>query len=131
MIGSGRMQLELLEDTFAIARLGPADPIPVWAVSGSLLSITRTRDELSIVCVADRVPPEVRCRRGWRCLKVEGPLDFELVGVLASLAAPLARAGVAIFVISAFDTDYVLVGEASLVHAIAALKATGHTIDEM
>lgn len=124
------MRLELLQSTFAVVRLGPADPIPGWAVDGDMLSITRTRDELSIVCDVNRVPPETTCRRGWRCLKVEGPLDFDIVGVLASLAGALARANVAIFVISTFDTDYVLVGEASLDRAVAALRAAGHTIDQ-
>src|SRR5579872_57356 len=120
------MQLDLLDGVFAVARL-PADAAtPNWAHAGDLLSITRTREELSIV--RGDVPDSVECQRGWRCLKVRGPLDFSLTGVLASLAVPLADAGVPIFVLSTFNTDYVLIPEASVQTATAALVRAGHTL---
>ena len=128
MIGSGTMRIEVLQGSFAIARLDPTESVPEWSSWGDLLSITRTREELSIVCEAAQVPPDVRCHRGWRALKVEGPLDFAMVGVLAALAEPLARASVPIFVISTFDTDYVLIGETDLERAIAALRGAGHQV---
>ncbi len=93
----GMMRLDLLPGDFAIARLGAAERVPEWAQSADFFSITRTRDELSIVCESSRAPEEVRAERGWRALKIEGPLDFLLVGVLASIAEPLARAGIPIF----------------------------------
>jgi hypothetical protein len=123
------MRLDVLSGEFAIVRLDPNVNIPAWAQPEQpteFLSITRTRDELSIVCESSQVPVELAAERGWRCLKVAGPLDFSLVGVLASLAEPLARAGIPIFSISTFDTDYLLVNAAKLEAAIAALESMGH-----
>jgi uncharacterized protein len=125
------MRLDLLRDEFAIARLDGATCVPDWARSeepAEFLSITRTCDELSIVCESARVPTGIAAERGWRCVKVEGPLDFSLVGVLAALAEPLSRAGVPIFAISTFDTDYVMLKAMNLETAIAALESAGHVI---
>lgn len=113
------MRLEILRGEFAIKKLEASAPIPVWA-TGEFVSITRTREELSIVCEAPGGE--------WRCLKVEGPLDFSLVGILASLAEPLAKAGISIFAISTFNTDHILVNAANLDRAVEALRAAGHTI---
>lgn len=90
------------------------------------MSVTRTNHEVSIVCEEMRVPPDVRAVGAWRVVEVEGPLDFTLVGVLTSLAHPLADAGVSIFAISTFDTDYLLVREAQLAAARRALTDAGH-----
>jgi hypothetical protein len=119
----------LLPGLFAVCRLD-ADAPQAWAMSGSssIVSITRTPSELSIVCAQELVPDGVRCERDWRCLSVEGPLDFSLTGVLAALLAPLAEAGVSIFALSTFDTDYLLVGAAQLDLAIEALSAAGHRV---
>src|SRR5947207_2330262 len=106
--------LLLLPDTFAICRLDAAGPIPEWAFSGDFISITRSGDELSIVCYEGAVPAGVRCEKGWRCLRVAGTLDFSLVGVLVSLTVPLAEVGVSVFAISTFDTDYLLIRETDL-----------------
>jgi hypothetical protein len=122
------MRLDLLRGEFAIARLSAADRVPEWAQSADFVSITRTSDELSIVCESSRVPHGVRAERGWRVLKIEGPLEFSMVGVLASIAGPLAGAGISIFAISTFDTDYVLVGAEKLAAAITALQAAGHQV---
>ena len=100
-------------------------PIPEWAHSG-FFSMTRTPDELSIVCNEEIVPDGVACEKGWHCLQVKGPLDFALTGILASLAAPLAEAGISIFAISTYDTDYFLVKE--LDRAIAVLFKAGHNV---
>ena len=122
------LTLFLLPETFAVCRL-PADAaLPAWALSGPFCAITRTADELSVVCVQAQVPPGVVCQPGWRCLQVAGPLDFGLTGVLASLAQPLAGAGVSIFAISTYDTDYLLTPEASLDAALAALHSAGHIL---
>jgi hypothetical protein len=121
------LRLVLLSDTFAICRLPADSPIPAWA-TGELVSITRTADELSIVCRANTVPEGVRCEPGWRCLRVAGTLNLSLVGVLASLAVPLAEAGVSVFAVSTFDTDYLLVKEASLARGIETLQAAGHWV---
>jgi hypothetical protein len=120
------MHLELLAGGYAIARLPAGAPIPEWAQEGEFVSITRTPDELSIVCA--QAPIGVQCQRDWRCFKVRGPLEFSLTGVLASLAAPLAEAGISILAISTFDTDYVLVPGIHVDEARAVLIRAGHPV---
>jgi uncharacterized protein len=122
------LKLTLLPDTLAICRLPRDADIPGWLFASDFYSITRTADELSLVCHQRDVPDDVRSDDDWRCLKVHGPLAFSMVGVMASLATPLAAAGVSIFVISTFDTDYLLVKQAHLESALAALTAAGHSI---
>lgn len=124
------LTLSLLEGTFAICRLEPDAEQPAWAITDPFYSITRTPEELSVICLEAAVPPDVRAERGWRCFKAEGPLDFSLTGVLASLTAPLARASVTIFVVSTFDTDYLLVRERDLEKAVLALTEAGHRITQ-
>jgi hypothetical protein len=123
------LNLSLLPDTLAICRLGAGEPVPAWAWTGEPASVTRTRDELSIVCRADAVPDGVQCETGWRCLKVEGPLDFGLAGILAALTAPLAAAGIPVFAVCTYDTDYVLVKAENLEHAVEALLGAGHRVE--
>ena len=122
------LNLILLPDTFAICRLAPDAAIPTWATAGSFFSVTRTLDELSVVCLQSLVPEKVRCESGWRCLRVAGAMDFSQVGVLASLVGPLADAGISIFAISTFDTDYLLVKQADFEEVTAVLRQAGHTI---
>jgi hypothetical protein len=125
------MNLVLLPDLFAVCRLDPKAPLPAWATAGSsaLVSFTRTASELSTVCAQEHVPEKnVRAERDWRCLMVEGPLDFSLTGVLAALLAPLAEAGVSIFALATFDTDYLLVRAAQLDLAVETLSAAGHPV---
>ena len=124
-----RLDLDLLPTTFAVCRLPGGAQIPSWA-RGELCSVTRTPDELSVVCPEGEVPREVRHEGGWRCLAVRGPLAFELTGVLASLATPLAEAGVPIFALSTFDTDYLLVAGGGLEKAFAALDGAGHRVHQ-
>jgi hypothetical protein len=120
--------LLVLDEHFAVSRLASDTPIPAW-VGGPFSSVTRTAEELSIVCRQDVVPEEVQCERGWRYLRVEGTLPFSAVGVLAALAAPLAEAGVSVFAISTFDTDHLLVKEKDLREAVEALRRQGHTVE--
>jgi len=122
------MKLVVLEDELAVARLGATDPIPAWAAQGSISSVTRTADELSVVCAAAAIPPHATAERGWRCLRVAGRLDFSLTGVLASIVDPLAASEVSVFAISTYDTDYVLVREQCLTKAIECLGAVGHEV---
>ncbi len=122
------LKLTVLADRLTVCRLDPHAEIPGWAVGEPFCSITRTADELSIVCTEPCVPAGVECERGWRALKVEGPFDFDAVGVLAAVVQPLAQAGVPILTIATYDTDYVLVKEAQLERAMAVLMASGHHI---
>src|SRR5437588_2385958 len=122
------LTLVLLDDTFSVCRLAADAPVPGWVGAGPFVSITRTADELSVVCRQEAVPEGVRCERDWRCLRVAGILDFSLVGVLASLLGPLADAGTSIFVVSTFDTDYLLVKEQDLQRAVEVLRRVGHVV---
>ena len=119
----------MVPGALAVCRLPPEARVADWMQVGPLASITRTAAELSVVCAEDAVPDGIRCERGWRALCVDGPLDFALTGVLARLAAPLAEAQVPVFVVSTFDTDWLLVKQDRLAEAVASLRASGHEID--
>jgi len=125
---SPRLTLDLLPDSFAVCQLAADAAVPEWAAGGPFVSVTRTADELSVVCREDVVPGDVRCEPGWRCLRLVGPIPFTAVGVRASLLAPLADAGVGIFAVSTFDTDYLLVKDRDLDQAVEALRAAKHTV---
>ncbi len=122
--------LVVLPLRLAVCRVGPQDPLPAWANGDEFCSITRTADELSIVCSQDLVPDGTRCEREWRCLRVAGAMPFELVGVVAGLTAPLAAAGLGVFVLSTFDTDYLLVKQPQWAAALEVLGRQGYAIDE-
>ena len=121
------VELDLADDRYAICRLAPDADWPTWA-AGALLSVTRTPAELSVVCRSEAVPDQVQRVGPYRLLGVRGPLPFELTGVLASLAGPLAEAEVPIFVLSTYDTDWLLIAEAELDRAIDTLREVGHTV---
>ena len=123
-----QLTLVVVDGVFAVCRLEPGAPIPIWSTADDFFSITRTADELSVVCRQDAVPDGINCERGWRCLRVAGTIPFSVVGVLASLTAPLAEAGISVFAISTFDTDYLLVKESDLEKAVSALRQHGHTV---
>ena len=123
-----RLRLRLVPGRFAVARLGPRDAVPAGLDVRGLLSITRTPDELSIVCAEGLLPEGTRIENGWRCLAVQGPLPFSAIGILSSLAGPLAEAEVSVFAISTFETDYLLVPGAQLDRALSSLAAAGHEV---
>ena len=126
---SPNLPLELLPDTLAICRLEADAPVPGWVNdSGGFVTVSRTTEELSITALQRVVPPEVRCERDYRAFRVRGPLPLDLIGILAAIANPLADAGLGIFAISTFDTDYVLVKSGDLAVAVAALEAAGHQV---
>jgi hypothetical protein len=110
--------------------LGSDAAIPTWATKGEFFSITRTPEELSIVCDQEAVPSDIRCERDWRCLRVAGSMPFALVGVVAALTAPLAEAGIGVFVMSTFDTDYLLVKQQDWENALDVLRRVGYAIHQ-
>jgi hypothetical protein len=120
-------RLTVIPGMYAVAKLPPDAAVPVWA-TGSFVSVTRTPHELSIVCEQGSMPSDIKIEGDWRALMVEGPLDFSLTGVLASLTAPLAAARISVFAIATFDTDYVLVRARDLSRAVGVLRDAGHTI---
>jgi len=125
---STHLKLFILPETLAVCRLEAEAVFPEWARSSSLVALVRTGDEVSVVCDQDCVPADITAVSGWRALGVEGPLDFSLVGVLAALTTTLAEAGVSIFALSTYNTDYILVKENRLDLAVHALREAGHDI---
>ena len=123
------MQLYALDELYAIVRLEPDAEVPPWSTRGHFWSITRSDAELSIVCPQDDVPPDASAERGWCALEVAGPLDFSLTGVVSSLVAPLAEEAIPLFLISTFETDYLLVREPDLHRSVEALTSAGHSVD--
>lgn len=121
--------LEVLPDRLAICRLEPDQADLDWDLGEGLLSVTFTEHEVSVVCEEAFAPADAVIERGWRCLRVVGPLEFSAVGVLVALAGPLADAGVPIFALSTFDTDHILVQAADLDRAIEALRGAGHEVE--
>ena len=126
--------LRVLPERFAVCKLPTHFPVPEWVTRhDSLFSVTRTANELSLVVPESILPlaksePALLTEAGWRALEVAGPLPFDLVGILASLTAPLARAGVPVFALSTFDTDYLLVKETDLPNAMTALREAGYDV---
>jgi len=115
-------------EILSICRLERNALIPEWALNDKFFSITRTAEELSVVCPQDQVPPGILKQDGWKALQVEGPLDFSLTGVLASLTEPLAKEGISVFAISTYDTDYLLVKKELLERAIKILVKRGYQV---
>jgi hypothetical protein len=124
-----QLNLTLMKDRLAVCRLAPDEKVPIWAANGGgFTSVTRTINELSVVCAENAVPQGMKCETGWRIFKIEGPLDFSLTGILVSVAKPLADAGVSIFAVSTYDTDYVMVKEQNVEKAVRALASAGHRV---
>lgn len=121
-------EIEVLPFALAICRLGPNDDMPKWASEAEFFSLTSTGDELSVVCPQDQVPPGIEKSGEWRGLKLRGPLVFDQVGVLVSLAQPLANAGISIFAISTYETDYILVQLKDIDRAVSVLRKRGHAV---
>ena len=122
-----QLRIAVLPHRLAVCRLSSDAPLPSW-IRGAFTSVTRTDEELSIVCDDEAVPPDVQAERGWRLLKVQGPIPFEVTGVAAALIAPLADAHISVFLLATYDTDYLLLKEESFARALEVLRAAGHTV---
>jgi hypothetical protein len=120
------LRYTIFPGSFAVLRLAPDADVPSSLLVPPFHSVTRTPAELSVVCPEGAIPEGARAETGWALLALAGPFPFELVGVLASILAPLAAAGVSIFALSTFDTDYVLVKSEKLADAVSALTTAGH-----
>lgn len=116
-----KLNMKLLKEKYGVCRLDKKEPIPNWGIDGEFYSITKTEDELSIVCLEDNIPEKIQCEKEWRVLKIEGPLDFSLVGILAAISNLMAKNSISIFAISTYDTDYILVKEKYIDKAIMVL----------
>lgn len=124
-----RVHLRALPEQYAVCQMDPTREIVVPADSGGFFSVTRTSEELSVVCIEELAPDGATVEAGWSGFVVAGPLDFSLTGILSAIAGPLAAAGVALFAVSTFDTDYILVKADRYTDAVAALTSAGHTVE--
>lgn len=122
------VQLARVPGAYAVLRLRPDEPVPA-ARQGAFYSITRTESETSVVLDQDLVPPGALAETGFALFRVKGELDFSLTGVLASLSLPLAGAGVSLFAVSTYDTDWLLLREDDVADAIVAWRGAGHVVD--
>ncbi len=113
---------------YAVCRLAAQSPLPTWATQGEFWSVTRTRDELSVVCHQELMPPGITATPEWTLFQVAGPFDFSVTGVLAALSTTLAQAGVVLLALATYDTDYLLVKADQAEAATVALAAQGHQI---
>ena len=123
-----QLQLSLLKDKYGICTLPNTAPIPDWALTQSLASITRTEKELTIVCRLEILPSQYQSDLKWRCFKIDGSFDLNQIGVISSISSPLADIGISIYVISTYDTDYFLIQEQNLEKTISVLSSSGHYI---
>ncbi|SHK63118.1 ACT domain-containing protein [Desulforamulus aeronauticus] len=124
-----KLTLTILPQLLGICRLAPGENIPTWLWESNFFSISKTVDELSIVCPVHLIPEGIQCNKDWQALKVGGPLDFSLIGILSELSTLLANEGISIFAISTFDTDYILVKTEQLNKAATSLIRQGHTVN--
>jgi hypothetical protein len=123
-----RLTLKVLDVTLAICQLEPGSEVEEWSDGTGIFSVMRTDDEVTIVCSEDLVPEGATCSKGWKCIRLVGQFDFTEVGIVSQLALPLAGANVPIFVMSTYNTDYVLVKNHDLQRASEALRMAGHHI---
>jgi len=122
-----KVKLRVLDGAYAVSRLLPTDRIPAWADGNGFVSISRSGEELSIVCLAERVPAEVRSDTGWRCMHLVGPFAFDETGIVLSVIRPLSENGVGVFVVSTFDDDHLMVKGDVFERARTLLREAGHT----
>jgi len=122
------LDLYVLPERLAICRLGPEEKLPPWAGSAVLLSVTRTQAETTVVCQEENVPAGITCNKSWRCLRIEGVLDFSQTGILSSLTAPLAEEGIPIYALSTYSTDLILIKEKDLSRAVFVLTRSGNRV---
>lgn len=124
-----KLDIEVADGEYTVVRLAAGASLPDGITEAKgVVSVTRTPHEVSVVCPAAAAPDAERSEPGWRLLTVAGPLEFTLTGIIANLAGALAAAGVALFALSTFDTDHLLVKEADLDRAVAALREAGHEV---
>ncbi len=122
------LDVHVLPGCMAICRLGKGEKLPPWADSGPLSSVTRTEAETTVVCQEEKLPAEITCNKGWRCLRIGGLLGFSETGILSSVTAPLAEEGIPVYVLSTYSTDLILIKEKDLSKAVLALTRSGHRV---
>lgn len=123
------LRLRQFPGTYAVVRVDPHAPVPTWAMEGRFWNVSRTPHELSIVCEEALVPNDFLHQGGWSLLGLEGPFEFSLTGILAAVLIPLRDAGIGIFAMSTYDTDWVMVPGDRFDEAVVALRSAGHLVE--
>ena len=124
-----KLIIKLLKEKYVVCRLDKDEAIPSWAFKGDFFSITKTEEELSIVCIEDdNIIENIKCERDWRVLKIEGPLDFSLVGILSKISTLMANNKISIFAVSTYDTDYILIKEKDINRAVYVLNNDNYEV---
>ena len=123
-----KLKIRLLQGTYAVCQINDTEKVPSWVEEKGFFSVTKTEDEISVVMLQDKISKEIKAEKDWRILKVEGTLDFSLIGILAKISSVLAKNQISIFVISTFNTDYILVKEEKIEKAMAVLNLEGYEI---
>jgi hypothetical protein len=125
---SKKLKLTSLPGNFSIFQIDPVIGIPLWAQQGEFFSITQAADELSIVCEDKYIPDSINREKNWRVLKIEGPFNFDEIGILNSITTPLARANISLLAVSTFNTDYILIQDSHFIEVVDILKNDGHKV---
>jgi hypothetical protein len=125
------MNLHYLPGEYSICSLTPEEPLPDWDIGEGFYAYVRTDEEQSIICQTSQVPPGITQEADWCCFAVEGPLEFSQVGVLADLLHPLASAGVPVFVVSTYQTDYIMIKQEQQDTARKAWNKAGHMVQDL
>lgn len=123
-----RIKLEKAQGEYAVCRLAPHAAIPVWADGSGFVTISRSAHELSIVCLAERVPGDIQHENGWTCLRFVGPFAFGATGIVLSVIRPLSEGKIGVFVISTFDGDHLLLKTDDMPMAAKLLAGAGHVL---
>ncbi len=125
-----KLRIRLLQGTYAVCQIKDTENILNCFDEKDFFSITKTEDEISVVMLQDKISSDVKVEKDWRILKVEGTLDFSLIGILAKISGILAKNSISIFVISTFNTDYILVKEEKVEKAILVLSEEAYEISK-
>jgi len=120
--------ISVLKDDYVVCRLNAFDGVPIGMLDHPLSSITRTAEELSIICPASYAPENSDCEENWKCFKIHGPLPINEVGIISTLTSQLASADISVFVLSTYETDYILIKKMNLEKAVKLLSVNGHQI---
>lgn len=122
------LEIRTVPGRYAVSRLDADTILPDWLQGIGFKAVVYSEDETTLVCLEERVPPDITSERGWACLRTMGPFPFDAAGVVASLIAPLSNNAIGVFVVCTFDGEHVLVPYKKLNAAIEYLEAAGHTV---
>ncbi|MBC7281407.1 MAG: ACT domain-containing protein [Hoeflea sp.] len=122
------LTLKVVPGSYGIARLAPQAALPAWAGGEGFWALIRADDEITVVCLQDRIPGDIQSDKGWACLRTVGPFAFDATGIVSALIAPLSAQGIGVFVVCTYDGEHLLVSERDLDRSMALLEASGHRV---